>query len=263
MAELVTASRTASVLLAFAGAEGELGISEVARRLNLAKSVTHRIVTTLVAAGLLGREETGSRYRLGPRAVELGLAAIGASDPRSVALPIMSELARTTGETMTMSLRAGTERVYVSQVESTQDVHMSVEIGRRFPLYAGASGRAILAFLPEDELDRYLAHTVLAPLTPATITDPLNLREELRATRTLGYAVSHGERDSWAASVAVPWRAGGLTIGSLSVCGPLARFSGERTAEFGRALLDATRRASSPARRSRDPVPASRRERSG
>ena len=241
MAELVTASRTASVLLAFAGAERELGISEVAQRLNLAKSVTHRIVTTLVATGLLGREEATSRYRLGPRAVELGLAAIGASDPRTVALPIMTELARMTGETVTMSLRVGMERVYVSQVESAQDVHMSVEIGRRFPLYAGASGRAILAFLSEDELDRYLAHTVLAPLTPGTITDLPRLRAELWSTRSLGYAVSHGERDSWAASVAVPWRTGELTIGSLSICGPLARFSDDRTATFGLALLEATR----------------------
>ena len=196
--DLVTARRTAEVLLAFAGQNGDLGISEVARRLSLAKSVTYRIVRTLVSTGLLDRDDERSRYRLGPRAAELGLAAIGNSDPRAMALPVMTELAGRTRETVTMSLRVGVERVYVSQVESLQDVHMSVEIGKRFPLYAGASGRAILAFLPPDKSERYLARTPLVPLADGTITDPsaltdslwkdarARLRGQLRGTRRMG-----------------------------------------------------------------------------
>jgi DNA-binding IclR family transcriptional regulator len=178
-------------------------------------------------------------------ALELGLAALGHSDVRTAALPIMQELTARTRETTTLSLLAGRERFYAAQVESPQQVRMTIEIGRRCPLYAGASGRAILAFLDPADLEVFLEETPLDPLTESTITDPVRLRGELERARALGYAASSGERDAWAAAVAAPVRArGGRVIGSISVCGPGSRLGEKEFSSLGAAVSAAAARLS-------------------
>jgi DNA-binding IclR family transcriptional regulator len=237
--------RTSSVLLAFAGGEPALGVSQIARQLNLPKSAVHRTLSSLCRTGLIRRDPKLARYRLGPMAVELGLAALGHSDVRTAALPIMQELTARTRETTTLSLLAGRERFYAAQVESPQQVRMTIEIGRRCPLYAGASGRAILAFEEPAELDAFLEQTPLAALTESTITDAGRLRIELERVRSLGYAASSGERDAWAAAVAAPIRApGGRVIGSISVCGPRGRLGENEVSSVGAAVKVAAARLS-------------------
>lgn len=98
------------------------------------------------------RDPASSQYRLGPRAIELGLRAVGAADIRALALPFMFALRDATDETVTLSLRVGHERTFLNQVRNEQEVRMLVDFGTRLPLYAGAPRLAILAFLPEDEL---------------------------------------------------------------------------------------------------------------
>jgi IclR family transcriptional regulator, acetate operon repressor len=105
---------------------------------------------------------------------------------------------------------------------------MSVALGRRFPLHAGSSSKAFLAFLPTDEQDRYLAERPLDPLTDQTITDVGILRAELATIRERGYAVSYGERQAGAGSIAAPLLDHrGQPVAAISVCGPLERFSDE------------------------------------
>lgn len=100
---------------------------------------------------------------------------------------------------------------------------MSVEMGRRFPLHAGSSGKSILAFLPTAELERILADPLPA-LTPRTVTDSTALRAELERIRKLGYAVSVGERQPDAGSVAAPvFGFDDMVVGAISVCGPRFR----------------------------------------
>lgn len=239
-AGLQVADRIVSVLKAFAEAGPELGVSELARRLELPKSVVHRTLTSLVRTGFLRKDESAGRYRLGPEAIGLGLAAIGSVDLVGIALPHMEVLRSRTGETVTLTVRVGSARVYVSQLESPQDVKMTVEIGRRWPLYAGASGRAILAMLGDAEIERYLATTELQPLTDHTITSRDELLASLAEVRANGYAVSLGERDPWAGAVAtaVISPAQGV-VGCLSVCGPLPRFTRERVHQFAPFIKEA------------------------
>jgi DNA-binding IclR family transcriptional regulator len=239
-AGLQMADRIVSVLKAFADSGSELGVSELARMLSLPKSVVHRTLTSLVATGFLQKDDASARYRLGPEAVGLGLAALGSVDLVSIALPHMEILRSRTQETVTLSVRVGSARAYISQLESPQDVRMTVEIGRRWPLYAGASGRAILAVLPADEMANYLRSIELVPLTERTITDVARLRGSLEEVRTKGYAVSLGERDPWAGALAVPILTGSQgVIGAVSICGPLPRFSMERVPEFVPLLKEA------------------------
>ena len=117
---------------------------------------------------------------------------------------------------------------------------MSVAVGKRFPLHAGSSSKAFLAFLPAHEQDHYLDSHELTALTGETITDLDALRQELEHIRQTGYAISFGERQAGAGSIAAPVFDGqGLPRAVISVCGPLERFR-EEVHETAPLLLDHT-----------------------
>lgn len=236
--------RTCNVLLSFKAEEPVLGVSEIARRLGLPKSAVHRTLDSLVRMGLVARDRTSSRYRLGPRAADLGFAALGTPDIRGLALPVLQELSRRTRETATLSLLSGHERFYAAQVEGPQDVKMVIEIGKRCPLYAGASGRSILAYFSPAQLSAYLAATRLEALTEKTITSKADLLAQLEVVRSQGYAVSLGERDPWAGAVASPVFLGDVLVGSMSICGPHNRFTPDKVAEYGELVKAETKQLS-------------------
>ncbi|MFC6090104.1 IclR family transcriptional regulator [Saccharothrix lopnurensis] len=238
--------RVAAVLLSFTGADVELGVTDIAERLALPKSAVHRVLEALANWGLVAKVNERGKYRLGPRATELSLAALGSVDVRALALPVMEELRDLTGETVTLSFVLGSHRVYVAQVESRQDVRMTVEVGRRAPLYAGASGRAILMTFSPADLDRYLTQTELTPLTERTVHDDRQLREILDVDRARGYTQSLGERDPYAAAVAAPITArdDARAFACFSVCGPTARLGDEVRRSCGPAVVHAAHQVS-------------------
>ncbi|MGE5617315.1 MAG: IclR family transcriptional regulator [Candidatus Woesearchaeota archaeon] len=238
-----SAERVASVLLTFTSGEPVLGVADIARRLGIPKSAVHRTLTALCRTGLVRQDPATAKYRLGMRAVDLGLAALDHGDIRSAALPIMREITSRTGETTTLSLLSGRERFYAAQTESPQDVRMTVDVGLRCPLYAGASGRAILAGFSEAELDEYLRSVALTPLTENTITGAERLRTQLARVRESGYAESQGERDPWAAAVAAAFSdRDGRVAGCLSICGPRSRFETGAARAYGPLVREAATR---------------------
>ncbi|MEU0517628.1 IclR family transcriptional regulator [Streptosporangium sp. NPDC006007] len=211
-----------------------LGVSTIARETGLPKAVTHRILRELVGGRFLGFDEDSKLYRLGPGALNIGLAAMRELDVPALAHRHLVALAERTGETATLSLRQGWSRIYVDQVLSAQEIRMSVALGTGHPLHAGSSSKAILAALPDAEVEDYVVHHRLDGLTDATITSAAALREEIARIRGLGYAVSSGERQSGAASVAAAFHgATGQVTGSVSVCGPLDMFTLGRTQSLG------------------------------
>lgn len=227
--------RLSAILREFALApSGRRGVSEIARATDLSKAVVHRMLIAMSRTGLLVRDDTDQSYDLGPLAVSLGLAAMAGHDLAGAAAATMQRLVAETGETSTLSLKVGDERVYEAQVEPDQDVRMSVGIGERYPIYLGSSGRAILAFLGESEIDAYLKRTRIKAVTPQTKTARSELLTELGATRARGYAMSFGERDAWAAGVAAPVRGlGGAVIGAISICGPSFRIDEATAQRYG------------------------------
>lgn len=221
-----------------------LGVTEIAQSLGLSKAVVHRILASFRAKGFVELDETTRRYSLGPKILFLGLTYLDRVDILSVARVVMHQLSALTDETATLSLRSGDSRVYVDQVTPNRDVKMSVSLGLPYPLHAGASSKAFLAFLPEDEQKRYLSGGKLQALTGRTTVDARKLKKELEHIRAAGYAQSFGERMEGAGAVAAPvFGRDGFPAGVISVCGPLERFrdEAERAAEL---LLEHTRDAS-------------------
>ncbi|TQS45860.1 IclR family transcriptional regulator [Cryptosporangium phraense] len=238
------AGRVADVLLRFVDGPQSWGVSAMARELDLSKAVVHRIMRSLVDRGMLTIDATSRTYQLGPAAAAIGARALRDSKLRRVSLPLLRELQTTTGETTTLSARVHRGRVYLDQVVSTHEINMTVELGRRFPLHAGGSGRAILAFLPPDEREAVL-HGELPTLTSATTVDPERLRGLLVETRRVGVADSGGERQPGAGSVAAPiFDLDGQVVGSISVCGPIHRLTPDVRHGYGARVAETADRIS-------------------
>lgn len=259
-----SASRVVDVLLLFTDGSGPLGVTRIARELGLSKAVVHRILQTLVGKGMLVADGHRRGYRLGPAASTLGSRALQDSDLRAAAVELLRELREFTGETTTLTAIIPQGRIYLEQIPSPQEIKMTVEQGRRFPLHAGSSGKCMLAFLPAQHREQVLAEP-LAPLTPETCTDPEALREEVEGIRRRGFATSSGERQPDAASVAAPVLGpSGQVLGAISVCGPRYRLTPEIADTVSGRVVSTARAisyrmgASDPHVLVRDPQPAAR-----
>lgn len=215
--------RAVEVLNLFSRAPGTLGVTEISQELGYAKAVVHRILQAFKAKGYVEIDEQTRRYSLGPNAVFLGLSYLDRLDVRSVARDALHDLSDATNETATLSIRFGDERVYVDQVNPARDVQMVVSLGKPFPLHAGASSRAFLAYLPDAEQERYLSNGPLAAVTDQTMVDPEAIRDELAAIRLAGFAKSVGESDPGTVAAAAPIFDRDGLCAVLSVCGPRER----------------------------------------
>ncbi|MGH1564955.1 IclR family transcriptional regulator [Mumia sp. DW29H23] len=241
-ATIATVERAADVLLLFTeSGSPDLGVTEIADALDLSKAAVHRVLASLRSRDLVALDERSRRYSLGVAAMRLGLTYLDRIDVRRIGRPFLEDLSARTDETATLSVLLGTRsRIYVDQVTPDREVIMSVTIGEPYPLHAGASSRAFLAFLPEDEATAYLESAPLDPLTDSTLVDAAALRRDLAEVRRQGWAHSAGERMEGAASVAAPVRGNdGRPVAVVSVCGPAERFARELDA-CREALLETT-----------------------
>ncbi|MEU8249669.1 IclR family transcriptional regulator [Nonomuraea sp. NPDC048916] len=242
---VATVERAADVFVLFADPDARtLGVTEIAEKLEMSKAAVHRILASLRLRGLIDLDEETRRYSLGLTAMRLGLAYLDRLDVRRLAAPELVALSRTLSETATLSIRTGSSRVYVDQVTPSREVIMSVTLGVSYPLHAGASSKAFLAFLSEEEVDAYFRTVPLNRLTERTLVHEDVLRKDLAAIRRRGYAKSTAERQPGSASVAAPiFDHHGAPVAVLSVCGPQERFRGEEK-QCAEALLEATGRLS-------------------
>jgi DNA-binding IclR family transcriptional regulator len=238
------AVRVADVLLMFTDGPPTIGVSHIARELRLSKAVVYRILQSLSVRGMVTLDPFSREYRLGSAAAALGARALRDSDLRTVSLDVLRGLRDETGETATLTAPVPDGRVYLDQFEGVHEIKMTVELGRRFPLHAGSSGKCMLAFLPEGQRTALLAAD-LPKLTEHTIVDPDALRAELATIRARGYATSGGERQQDAGSVAAPiFGMSGSVIGAVSVCGPRYRVTAEFVERIAPKVTEAAARIS-------------------
>ncbi|GID90821.1 IclR family transcriptional regulator [Amorphoplanes digitatis] len=238
--------RAMDVLLYFGRTDQpDLGVTEIAGALGLTKAAVHRILTALRSRDLITLDTTTRRYALGHAAVALGRAYLARTDVRAMAAPELAWLSGRTHETATLSLRRGDTRLYADQVVPDQELRLEVSLGIPFPLHAGGSSKAFLAWVPDAELEAYLERHPLEALTDKTIVEPAKLRRDLAAIRKRGYATSLGERQAGAASVAAPvFDHDGHVVAVISVAGPALRFKPAAGAQVVTDLLDAAARIS-------------------
>jgi IclR family transcriptional regulator, KDG regulon repressor len=222
-ATLGSVANAARVLKSFTSAEREWGVSDLARKLGIAKSTAHRLLATLTDEGLLEQDLETGRYRLGLAVFDLAAAA-QSMDLHEAALSPMTDLRNRTGETVQVAVLDGREVVYVERLDSPNTLRLFLEVGRRNSAHCTGCGKALLAFSPPDVVDRALRNWKLPRKTTFTITDLTVLRADLAASRERGYARNAHESEVGVVSVAAPIRdASGRVVAALSVAGPAQR----------------------------------------
>jgi IclR family acetate operon transcriptional repressor len=238
--------RALSILDAFGTRSDELGLSELAKLVGLPKATAYRLVSTLEQHHYLRRAPSSSRYQLGLRAVALGKLALSHLGLGDHILPHMQALAQLCGETVSLGILDRGEVTHLRRVDSTAAPAMDRAVGVRSPAHATALGKAMLAYLPDSEVESLVGLHPLVALTPRTVTDPVALRSQLAAIRELGYALDDGEYAGGLRCVAAPiFDQQRTVIASLAVTGPAFRLTDDRLGEVRDQLLATVRQVSS------------------
>jgi DNA-binding IclR family transcriptional regulator len=218
--------RTFAILEVFSESRPEWSTTDIARTLGLPVPTVHRILAALKRLGYVSQHPDTRRFRLGVAALDLGERARAVADLRPVSIGPLRQLAAATGETalLTVLTPERDRSMCLERVETSQPLRLSVQPGRQLPLHAGASQKALLAFLPAEEIDKLIAGP-LERLCTSTITDPDALRSELGLIRARGWASSLEETNVGAWGVAVPVLSGSNVVCAVGVAGPSARLS--------------------------------------
>lgn len=216
--------RGLSVIRAFDAEHPELTLSEVARICDLTRAAARRFLLTLVDLGYVRSD--GRQFMLTPRVLELGYSYLSSLSLPEVAQPHLKELVAQVHESSSVCVLDGDDVVYVARVPTSRIMTVAITVGTRFPAYATSMGRVLLAGLPADEQERYLARVRLAPLTRRTVTTPQALRAELRKIRIQGYSIVDQELEEGLRSAAAPIRdATGAVVAAANVSAHASRHS--------------------------------------
>lgn len=228
------------LLKVFSDDEFEIGVSELARRLGIAKSTAHRLAATLVAERFLERDGGDGKYRPGLLLFELGSLVRRKMDVSAEARPLLKSLAEKTGETVHLAVLDDHSVLYVNRIESRRAIRMGFGLGVRAPLHCTAVGKALLAFQPAEFIEETIA-LGLPRRTPGTITGPQAFRQELAAVRGRGYAIEDEEIEAGLRSIATAVRNdAGSVIASIGVAGPAHRMTRRLLVSYARDLMVAT-----------------------
>ncbi len=236
--------RGLSLLDIVADAPG-LRFSEIADRAGLTKATAHRMLATLIEAGLLRTDERDQSYHLGFKLFEMAHRVWDQFDLRSAAEPELERLRDLAGETVRLAIFDGDDVLYVDQREAVQAVRLGNGVGARASAHASGAGKAMLAHFDPLIREQFLNRLKLQRFTPNTITDRGALMQHLDLTKARGYAVSAEEQHVGVNSVAaavLDHRA--RAIGAVTIIGPSYRLGLDRLHMLGRDVMEAARRIS-------------------
>jgi len=229
--------RAIKILESFGSEEG-MGVTELSKRLNFPKSSIHEILMTLVRERILEKDGDRSRYYLGTKLFELGNRARANLEIRKTAIPFLKALNDELDETVHLTVLNNGEVLYIECFESTKRLRTYSVIGVRAPLHCTAVGKAILAFLPEDDIERIIRTKGLERFTENTITDKALLLRDLRKVVQRGYAADNMEHEEGMRCVGAPIRnSGGMVFASISVSGPSQRITLDRIPQIAKKVI--------------------------
>lgn len=204
------------------------GITELAQRLDLTKSLVFRIIATLEARAYISRDPAAATFSLGYRAAILGKRAEQQKALLLAAQPEMDRLNETTAENVNLLVRDGTQTLVIGTREGRHSMRLFAQVGRHGPLHAGGGSKLLLAFAPA-EIQRKVLAGELTRYTPHTLVDAAEIEALLHKIRARGWHIAQDDLDEGAFSVAAPIRsAGGDVVAAISVAGALARFDENR-----------------------------------
>jgi IclR family transcriptional regulator, pca regulon regulatory protein len=202
--------RGLAVIKAFGPDRERLSLSEVAEATKLTRAATRRFLLTLVKLGYV--RQVGREFSLRPRVLELGYAYLSGLAMPEIAAPHLEELVAKVRESSSISVLDGHHIVYVARVPTKRIMTVAISVGTRFPAHATSMGRVLLAGMPPEDLDRYLAEADFEAFTDRTVTDPDQLREIVADVARQGYAIVDQELEEGLRAIAAPIHGAGDTV---------------------------------------------------
>ena len=214
--------RGLAILSSFDSHRPLLGVSELSRQIGLSRSSTHRYIATLAALGYLQQDVPTRKYRLGPRVLDLGFAAINSMELREISAPHLRELSDETGHTVNLAILEGSDILYLERCRNSRhgqrDIDLNLHVGSRLPAYCTSMGKVLLAFLDPEARDTALAGVQFTQRGPNTLTARTALLAELERVRATGLAVNNEELAYGLRSIAAPiWSKGGEVVAAINL----------------------------------------------
>ena len=241
---LQTVVKALATLRLFTVEQEWLGVREIGRMLDVNSATVHNLLRTMAGSGLVEQHPETKKYRLGLGLVKLAGTKLAQLDVVTAASGPMKELMEKTRETITLSVLYGNDLLYLAKLESPQPVRVASRIGGGAPIHCSANGKSLLAFRPDDEIDRLLTGP-LRRFTPETVTDPRKVRNELRQIRMQDYAVDFGGYIADVHAVAAPVRdVTGSVVASIGIVAPAGRLPRAKVKAFATLATHAAGRIS-------------------
>jgi IclR family pca regulon transcriptional regulator len=238
------------VLTAFDGSKRQLSLSEISSFTALDMSATQRFTYTLAALGYLFKDPDSRKYELSPRLLDFTYHYLTSNDLVSRATPYLQQLGSETEEATNLTVLDDTDIVFVLRIVSRNVFNAHVITGSRLPAYCTAPGLAILATLPDGEIDDILSRTNLVPYTASTVYQPRKIKERLVQIRKQGYA--HAEDEYFVSDIstaAAITNAHGRGIGAVNIAVARSRWRADRDEKRFADLVISTASAISTRRR--------------
>lgn len=221
--------RVLMILTEFIGAREPLGVSELARRVNMTRNMVHRALVTLHDEGFLFKIEKTGRFVLSYNMALMQNAARPVPGLKDLARPYIEAILEELGETVQLTARSGDFQTVIDGIEASGHLVQRVKLGRAIPLHLSTGSRAILAALPDHEIQDYIArNSPLSGSTPTSLTTEDALWEEVRKVREQGFALSFGDFSPNTAGLGYSiLDIDGRPHGAIVVGGPVQRISRE------------------------------------
>src|SRR5579863_7728986 len=241
----VAVERALAMLEAIALEPEGLSNAEISRKLRIPKSSASYILRTLEKQNYLNRDPLTGKYRVGLKILSLSRGALSGIDVREVSLPIMRHLVEKTNLTCHLAILDGPEAVYIEKVEPTGFIRMDTWVGRRMRVHATSVGKALVAHITPERLEKIVSERPMEKRTPKTITTLPRLLKELEKVRVQGYAVDDEENNLGARCVGAPvFNDHGSIEAALGLSGTTQQVSTQTMPRILEALKDAARHIS-------------------
>lgn len=243
MAPVRSVERALKILFLVARSAEPVGLSEISRATTIDKATALRLLLTLEGFKLIQRDPLTRLYT--PGAGLWRLVNSWRNDMRKAAIPYLEALRRTTEETVQLVCPRGLERAVVEALPGPHELVVVPSVGVAVPIYVGASGKTIMAYLPEEERERIIEITHLKPLNPMGVADPVAYRKILEEIRCKGYATSVGDVTIGACAVAAPvFDSTGRIVAAVSLRAPEIRMPPDRMVQLAPLIVQAARNIS-------------------
>ncbi len=233
--------RALDILLCFTREEPARSLTQIADAVGMSKTTVHRLLTTLENKRFINRDRSTGLYRLGFRFIEMASFVLQGVELHLWAQPYLKRLSTEYGETVDLSILDGSHVMYLEVIESPQRVKLAAAVGQRLTAYFTASGKALLAYLPEEQVRKILSDNLAENTDHLPLTMP-DMLAELRATAERGYSIAEAEYEKDINAVAAPiFDADHNPIASIAIVGPSFRMTKDRLPTLGEAICKMTR----------------------